>query len=177
MLESLYLTLFRPGTAAQPLRLGGAWGLWLILAILAALPAAGQWGLGTPGLIGLSTLLFVMLVLGWFGMGALAHLLAELLGGQGDGRAALTAIAAAFWPSVLIAPLEVAAPVLGRFGALLRFLVWLWVVLGLVRAIARSQQLPWGRAALCLVVSGAIAMAGVISAVLAPVVALAIMLT
>lgn len=172
MLDSLYTTLFRPSEApvAPPLRV--AWGIWFTLSLLEAMRLAGALSLGPGGLFGLVVLVFGLNVLGWFWLSASSNLLAQLLGGQGTGEPTLGAIAQAFWPLILLAPLGAAAPWLGLLAPLLTFFVFLWAYYGVIRAISRAHALSMGRSVLVLVGSGAAIGLGLLALLLTPVLAL-----
>jgi len=172
LLDSLYNTLLRPSEApvAPPLRV--AWGIWFILSLLEAMRFAGALSLGPAGLLGLLVLVFFLNVLGWFWLSASSNLLAEMLGGKGSAQPTLGAIAQAFWPLILLAPLGAAAPWLGLLAPLLTFAVYLWAYLGVVRAISRAHELSTGRSVLVLLGSGAAVGLGLLALLLTPVLAL-----
>ena len=172
LLDSLYTTLFRPSEApvAPPLRV--AWGIWFMLSLLEAMRLAGALSLGPGGLLGMLALVFCLNVLGWFWLSASSNLLAQALGGKGAAEPTLGAIAQAFWPLILLAPLGAAEPWLGFIGPLLTFAVYLWAYLGVVRAISRAHALSMGRAVLVLLGSGAAIGLGVLAMLLTPLLAL-----
>jgi hypothetical protein len=169
MLDSLYTTLFRPSEApvAPPLRV--AWGIWFLLSLLEAMRFAGVLSLGPGGLVFMLLLVFVLNVAGWFWLAAASNLLAQVLGGKGSAEPTLTAIAQAFWPLILLAPLAAAEPWLGLLAPLLTFGVFVWAYYGVVRAISRAHALSMGRSVLVLLGSGAAVGLGLIALVLTPV--------
>lgn len=175
MLDSLYQTLFRPREPITPLSLGAALGLMLLLSVLCGLGLAGMLDLEAFGAMGLTLSFFLLLSLGWFWLSSTTSLLAQLMGGKGTGPMTMGAIAAAFWPLLLTAPLKAAEPWLGRLSDLLGFGLYLWVILGMVRAIASAHELGWGRSALCLMGSGAAAFLGLGVLIAMPLVILALM--
>lgn len=166
MLDSLYLTLFRPRSGPAPLSWAGAWALWSLLAAHGALSFAGKLGLGTAGLFALTLGLLALYGLGWFWLSAAAGLFAQLLGGVGSGPSTMQAIAAAFWPALLEAPVS-AMPV--RVSGILGLLVAAWVVVNLVRAIALGHHLGVGRATLSLVGAALAVLFGLGMLILVPV--------
>lgn len=101
----------------------GAWGLFFLLAAFGVLTFAGKFALGTPGLLALT------------------------LGGVGSGPSTMQALAAAFWPAMLEAPVSTLPE---RFSGVLGLLVAAWVVINLVRAIALGHHLGMGRTTLSL---------------------------
>lgn len=171
MLDSLYTTLFRPSEApvAPPLRV--AWALWFVISLLEAMRLAGALGLGPGGLLLVLSLVFGLNVLGWFWLSASSNLLAQVLGGKGSAEPTLTAIAQAFWPLILLAPLAAAGPWLGFLSPLLTLGVFLWAYLGVIRAIARAHSLSTGRSVLVLLGSGAAVGLGLLALLLTPLLA------
>ncbi len=172
MLDSLYTTLFRPSVApvAPPLRV--AWGIWFLLSLLEAMSLAGALSLGVGGLLAMLVLVFVLNVVGWFWLAAASNLLAQVLGGKGAAESTLTAIAQAYWPLILLAPLAALEPWLGLLAPLLTFGVFVWAYFGVVRAISRAHALSMGRSVLVLLGSGAAIGLGVMALLITPVLAL-----
>lgn len=176
MLDSLYQALFRPSADLTPLSLGGAWGFWVLLSILQAF----QWGafmdLDAVGILAMTIGVFALNVLAWLWLSALIQLLAEFSGGKGHGLETLEAIAAAFWPGILWAPLSAVEGPLGKFAQLLSFALFVWIAVLLVRAIARTHGLHWGQSTLCLLGAGATATLSAVALLVAPLTALIVYL-
>lgn len=151
MLDSLYQTLFRPRTPLAPLSLTSSWGLIVLLSLLSGLGWAGELGLGVPGLVVISLSCLTIYLLAWFFLSATTTLLAELMDGQGRGPDTMGSVAAALWPAMLLGPIVALGDRFERLSGLLGLLIVLWVVAGLVRAVAQAHHLSLGRAALCVV--------------------------
>ena len=171
MLDSLYTTLFRPSESpvAPPMRV--AWGIWFILSLLEAMSLAGALSLGVGGLMGMLILVFALNVMAWFWFSASSNLLAQLLGGKGSAEPTLAAIAQAYWPMILLAPVSAAEPWLGLFAPLLIVAIVLWAYALVLRAISRAHALSVGRSILVFVGSGAAIGLGLLALLLTPVVA------
>ncbi|MDQ7794927.1 MAG: YIP1 family protein [bacterium] len=125
------------GHLALPLTLG-----------LAAMAVAGASSLaGFPGhrlgltLVGLLASLLVL-----FGQAAVLNLVAELLGGGGNGRGLLAALALAQVPSALLAPAGLLAQVAGWLGTLTRLALFAWVFVLQLLAVREAHRLTTGRA-------------------------------
>lgn len=176
MLESVYQSIFRPRAPLIPLSGAGAWALFLLLSVIEAFAIAGNAGAGATGAIFLTLGIFALNVLGWFWLSSSTSLLAELLGGQGNGEATLRTLAAAAAPAILTAPLHAIAPRFEAFAALLTFAIAVWVAINLVRGIAQAHRFGKSRAALCLVGAGAIAALGFGALIGLPIVGLALLL-
>lgn len=172
MLRSLYAGLFHPAEIPLGLSLGQAWGIWALLSLLEAFLLGGALGVGGGGVAALAVLLFGLNSLAWYWFSASANLLAEAMGGSGRGSELLVAVAQAFWPMLLIAPIRAAAPWIGPLSGLLSLLVVIWVVLCLVRMVARTHRLSTAQAGLVVVGSGVAGFLGLISLMLLPVLAL-----
>jgi len=171
MLDSLYTTLFRPSEApvAPPMRV--AWGIWFTLSLLEAMSLAGALSLGPGGLLGLLVLVFALNVMGWFWLSASSNLLAQILGGKGSAEPTLGAIAQAYWPMILLAPVSAAEPWLGMLAPLLTVAIVFWAYAGVVRAISRAHDLTTGRSVLVLLGSGTAIGLGLLALLLTPVLA------
>lgn len=176
MLESIYQTILRPRSALIPLSGAGAWGLLLVLSALQALMLAGDFGAPGRGAVFLTLGIFAVGVLGWFWLSSAASLLAELMGGEGSGEATLRTLAAALAPAILLAPAHALASRMERLSALLTLVIVLWVIVNLVRALAQAHRFDKGRAVLCLVGAGGLAMLGLGALVGLPIVAIALAL-
>lgn len=150
MLESLYYTLFAPGSPREALpSLATGWLTWLLVAAVLALPLAGTLALGGSGTLALLLFLWATLVLAWFWAGTALTAIARHLGGQGDAEATMGAIAEASWPWILLGPLAVLGELTGPAVALhsvAHLAVALWVILLLVDRVARVQRLDRARA-------------------------------
>lgn len=172
MLDSLYTTLFRPSEAPVAPSMGVAWGIWFLLSLLEAMNLAGALALGPGGMVGLFVLVFGLNVMAWFWLSASSNLLAQLLGGKGSGTSTMTAIAQAYWPMILQAPVTAAAPWLGPLAPLLNVAIVIWTYVGVVRALAQVHALSAGRAAVVFIGSGAAIVLGVLALLLTPLISL-----
>lgn len=158
MLDSLYSALFSTADTPTGTRFSIAtWGVWLIVGAVLAFNAAGVLGLGAKGVLVLAVAFILAGLIGWYWLAASIELLARLLGGQGDVQATMAAIAQSVWPLLLTAPVIAIAAWLPQLGELLSLVIALWVVVVLTREIRRVHSLSWGRAALCLVLTLALA--------------------
>lgn len=169
MLDSLYTTLFRPAESpvAPPMRT--AWGIWFLISLLMAMGLAGSVSAGPWGLFGLTILVFGLNLLGWFWLSAATNLFAQVLGGKGAGEVTLAAIAQAFWPLILLAPLSALEPWLTITASVLSLAVLLWVLVGVVRAVSRAHGLSLGRAALVVVGAWTAVSLGIMGLFVAPI--------
>lgn len=151
MLDSLYTNLFRPAQARPSAQVSLLIG-WLAVLIL-TLNAAGAIQLGTGGVVILLVAFMAGGLLGLFWLAAAANLLAQLLGGQGQGRSTLSAIAQGLWPLLLTGPAIAAAHWSTVLGSLFSFLVVLATYFTLTAAIRQVHQLDWLKSALCLAIT------------------------
>lgn len=151
MLDTLYGSLFRPSQGRVTPQVGLMVGLLIVLVL--ALNAGGAVGLGAGGVIGFILGFFLAGLLGLFWLTAAVNLLAQLLGGQGSGRATLIAITLGLWPLLLTAPAIAAASWSATLGALFSFAVTLGVFVTLTVAIRRVHHLSWLKAILCLAIT------------------------
>lgn len=174
MLDSLYQTLFRPRSPLIPLTLPSGWGLMLLLSVLSGMGWAGRLGLGAAGMVLLSLMALGLYLLAWFFLSASITLLAELMDGQGRGPETMGTLAAALWPAMLFGPLAALGERFDRLAGLLGLVVFLWVVTGLVRAVAQVHRLNLGRAALCVLGACALAFLGLGAMIGAPVMLIAL---
>ena len=102
MLNSLYTTFFRP--VEMRFSAQAAIAIGLLIVFILALNAAGAVGLGVGAVIGFSLLFLFAGLLGWFWLSAAVNLLAQLFGGQANGRATTIAIATGLYPLIFTAP-------------------------------------------------------------------------
>lgn len=160
MLDSLYQTLFRPKAPLLPLTVPSGWGLVLLLSVITGLGWAGRLGLGAAGMVLVSLSCVGIYLLAWFFFSAATALLAELQDGQGRGPETMGAIAAAFWPALLYGPLTALGDRFDRLAGVLGLVVFLWILTGVVRAVAQVHRLSLSRAALCVLGAGLFAMMG-----------------
>jgi len=150
MLDSLYQTLFHPRAALLPLSMGSSWALLLLLAIISGLSWAGRLGLGAGGAIVLTFCFLGLYLLFWFLFSAATTLLAQLMEGKGSGPATMETVAAALWPAMLYGPLTALGGHFEHLAGFLGFVVWVWILVDLVRAIAQVHDMSLGKAALCV---------------------------
>lgn len=176
MLESLYQSLFRPNEAPVPLSQGGMWGFWVLLSTLQGFQFGAQLAVDATGILALTLGFFTLNTLAWLWLSALTQLLAEFSGGKGHGLETLGAIASAFWPGILMAPLGAVAGPPGKFAQLLSFGVFVWIAVLLVRAIARTHDLSLGKSTLCLLGASATATLSAVALLVAPLTALIVYL-
>lgn len=151
MLNSLYATIFRPSEVRFSAQVATAIGLLIVLVL--ALNAAGTAELDAGSTIAFTLLFLFAGLLGWYWLSASVNLLAQLLGGQGDGRATMQAIAQGLWPLLLTGPAISAANWSDTLGELFSFAISAGVFVTLVVAIRHVHQLSWLRAILCLAIT------------------------
>jgi len=148
MLDSLYVNLFRPAQTRLSPEVSLLIGL--LAALILALNAAGAIKLGAGGVVVLWLTFIYAGLLGLFWLAAAINLLAQLLGGQGQGRSMLSAIAQGLWPLLLTGPAIAAAHWSAALGNLFSFLVVLATYFTLAGAIRQVHQLNWFKSAFCL---------------------------
>ncbi|MDV2994564.1 MAG: hypothetical protein N4J56_004218 [Chroococcidiopsis sp. SAG 2025] len=151
MLNSLYTTFFRPVEMRFSAQVAVAIGL-LVVFIL-ALNAAGAAGLGVGGIIGFTLLFLFAGLLGWFWLSAAVNLLAQLLGGQADGRATMSAIATGLYPLIFTAPAIAASRWSQALGDLFSFLISIAVFVTLTIAIHHVHEISWWKSIFCLAIA------------------------
>lgn len=157
MLDSLYRSLCRPQDAPLELEPGVIVGIWGLLAVALALPAAGKLGVGGFGAFGLALLLFGGFLVFWFWTGSAMSLLARLAGGRGTIESTLGAVAQSAWPLLLLPPALALAEAEFVPGAqALVMAIWLWsLVLG-VAFLRRVHDLSWGKAVMAWITFGGV---------------------
>ena len=151
MLDSVYAAFFRPHEIRFPTRTAVAIGLLVILVL--ALNAAGKANLGLGSIIGLALLFLFAGVLGWYWLAASVNLIAQLLGGQGDGRATLEGIVCGLWPLLFTGVAVTAANWSIILGQLFSSAVTLGVFVTLIIAIRQVHRFSWLKASLCLIIT------------------------
>ncbi|MGV2830027.1 Yip1 family protein [Myxosarcina sp. GI1(2024)] len=151
MLDSVYAAFFRPGEIRFPTRAAIAIGLLVVLVL--ALNAAGKTNSDLGSIIGFVLLFLFAGVLGWYWLAASVNLIAQLLGGQGDGRTTLEGIARGLWPLLFTGPALAAANWSIILGQLFSLAVTLGVFITLIIAIRHIHRLSWLKASLCLVIT------------------------
>ena len=151
MLDSFYNAIFRPAEVRRSAQ--AALAIALLVIIILALNAAGAVNSGVGGLIGFTILFLLSGGLGWYWFAASMNLIAQLLGGQGDGPTTMQATAQALWPLLLVGPEAAAARWSGGLGALFSLAISIGILITLVNAIRRTHQLSWVLATLCLVIT------------------------
>ena len=148
MLDSVYTAIFRPFQIRFPARAAVAIGLLIILVL--ALNAAGTTNLGVGGAIAFAILFLVAGTLGWYWLAASVNLIAQLLGGQGNGRGTLEGMAWGLWP-LLFTGVAIAATNWSIFlGQLFYWTIILGTLVTLAIAIRYVHQLSWLKTSLCL---------------------------
>ncbi len=148
MLDTLYISFFRPADLRHPTQAALLIGALVILVL--ALNAAGAVSLGVTGVVAFTLLFLVAGLLGWFWLSASVQLLAPVLGGQGNSRTTLEAIARGLWPLLLSGPAITAANWSATFGALFSLALSLGTLLSLTSAIRYAHQMGWLQAAICI---------------------------
>lgn len=151
MLNSLYTTFFRPVEMRFSAQVAIAIGLAIVFIL--ALNAAGAAGFGVGGIIGFTLLFLFAGLLGWFWLSAAVNLLAQLFGGQADGRETMQAIATGLYPLIFTAPAIAASRWSEVLGDLFSFLVSIAVYVTLTIAIHRVHQLSWWKSIFCLAIA------------------------
>ncbi|HEY9855020.1 MAG TPA: YIP1 family protein [Stenomitos sp.] len=174
MLDSLYQTLFHPRAALLPLSMGSSWALLLLLSITGGLSWAGKLGLGGAGAVMLTLCFLGLYLIVWFCFSAATSLLAQLMEGKGSGPATMETVTPALWPALLFGPLTALGQHFERLAGVLEFVVAVWILVGLVRAIAQVHGLSLGKAALCVLGACALAFFGLGALLGAPVLLLAL---
>lgn len=148
MLDSVYSAIFRPFQIRFPARAAVTIGLSIVL--VAALNAAGTTNSGVGGVIGFALLFLFAGTLGWYWLAASINLIAQLLGGRGDGRETLAGTAWGLWP-LLFTGIAIAAANWSIFlGQLCFWTVAIGVFIALTVAIRQVHQFSWLKASLCL---------------------------
>lgn len=149
MLDSLYTAMFRPAPEVR-VSSQAAITIGLLALFILALNAAGAAQLGVAGVIGFTLLFQFAGLLGWYWLSASVNLLAQLIGGQGNGRTTLLAIAQGLWPLLLTGPAISATQWSNTFGALFSAAITLGTFVTLVIAIRDVHHFGWLQAILCL---------------------------
>ena len=151
MLDSVYAAFFRPHEIRFPTRAAIVIGLLVVLVL--ALNAAGTANSGIGSIIGFVLIFLFAGALGWYWLAASVNLIAQLLGGQGDGRATLEGTARGLWPLLLTGPAIAAANWSVILGQLFSWAVILGVLATLIIAIRHVHNFSWLKASLCLVIT------------------------
>ncbi|MEC4814931.1 MAG: Yip1 family protein [Scytonema sp. PMC 1069.18] len=151
MLNSLYATFFKPSEIR--LSTPAAIIIGLLIVFVLALNAAGAVSLGVGGFVGFTLLFLFAGVIGWYWLAASINLLAQLFGGQGDGRTTMQAIAQGLWPLLLTGPAIAASKWSNILGALFSVAISIGVCVTLVLAIRRVHELDWIPAIFCLLIT------------------------
>lgn len=151
MLDAFYNAIFRPAEVRRSAP--AALAIALLIIIILALNAAGAVNSGVGGLIGFIFLFLLAGGLGWYWLAASLNLIAQLLGGQGDGAVTAQATAQALWPLLLVGPAAAAAHWSSGLGIFFSLAINIGVLITLVSAIRRTHQLSWGLATLCLAIT------------------------
>ena len=151
MLDSLYTAIFRPAEGRRSPQTTLA--IALLVIIILALNAAGSVHSGMGGLISFIILFLLAGGLGLYWLSASINLIAQLLGGQGDGSTTLQATVQALWPLLLVGPEAAAAHWSVGLGALFFLAINIGILTTLVSAIRRTHQLSWVLATLCLLIT------------------------
>lgn len=148
MLNSVYTAIFRPFQIRFPAPAAITIGLLVVL--VGALNAAGTTNLGVGGVIGFALLFLFAGMLGWYWLAASVNLIAQLLGGRGNGLATLQGTAWGLWPLLFNGVAIAAANWSVGLGQLLSLLAILGVFVTLTVAIRQVHQFSWLKASLCL---------------------------
>ena len=152
MLDSFYTAIFRPASEIRsPIQTAIVIGLLVVL--IMALNAAGAAGLGVGGIIGFGVLFLFAGSLGWYWLGASLNLVAQLFGGQGNGRDSLSAIAHGLWPLLLTGVAIAASQWSQTLGAVFSVAITVGVLGTLAIAIHRVHQLSWLSSILCVAIT------------------------
>ncbi|MDJ0703775.1 MAG: hypothetical protein QNJ46_10890 [Leptolyngbyaceae cyanobacterium MO_188.B28] len=151
MLDSLYNAIFRPAEARRSAQ--ATLAIALLIIIILALNAAGATHSGVGGLIGFIILFLLAGGLGWYWFSASINLIAQLLGGQGDGSATMQATVQALWPLLLAGPAAASTGWSVGLGALFSLAINVGILITLVSAIRRTHQLSWVLATLSLLIT------------------------
>jgi hypothetical protein len=151
MLNSLYTTFFKPSEIRISPQASVIIGLLVVFVL--ALNAAGAASAGVGGVLAFAFLFLFAGVLGWYWLAASLNLLAQLFGGQGNGRATMQAVAQGLWPLLLTGPAIAASNWSSILGGLFSFAISIGVCVTLIFAIRRVHQLDWIPAILCLLIT------------------------
>ena len=151
MLDSVYAAFFRPDENRFPTGTAVAIGLLVILVL--ALNAAGKANFGLGSIIGFALLFLFAGVMGWYWLAASVNLIAQLLGGQGDGRATLEGIARGLWPLLFTGVAVAAANWSIILGQLFSSAVTFGVLITLIIAIRQVHRFSWLKASFCLILT------------------------
>ncbi len=148
MLDAVYTAIFRPFQLRFPTRAAVTIGLLIILVV--ALNAAGKTNLGVAGILGLALLLLFAGILGCYWLAASINLMAQLLGGQGNGRSTLEGTVWGLWP-LLFTGVAITAANWSIFLGQLFLASIIFGVLGtLIISIRQVHQFSWLKAIFCL---------------------------
>lgn len=148
ILDSVYTAIFRPFQIRFPTQAAITIGLLAVL--VGALNAAGTTNSGVGGVIGFALLFLFAGTLGWYWLAASVNLIAQLLGGRGNGRATLEGTAWGLWPLLFTGVAIAAANWSIVIGQLFFMAIALGVVITLITAIRQVHQFSWLKAILCL---------------------------
>ena len=148
MLDSVYTAIFRPFQLRFPARAAAAIGLSIVLVL--ALNAAGTTNLGVGGVVGFTILFLFAGTLGWYWLAASVNLIAQLLGGQGNGRETLEGTAWGLWPLLFTGVAIAATNWSIILGQLFYWIIILGTFVTLAIAIRYVHQLSWLKTSLCL---------------------------
>ena len=151
MLDSVYAAFFRPHEIRFPT--GAAVVIGLLVVLVLAINAAGTVNSGLGSIIGFALIFLLAGALGCYWLAASVNLIAQLLGGQGDGRATLEGTVRGLWPLLLTGPTIAAAHWSVILGQLFSWAVILGVFATLIIAIRHVHKFSWLKASLCLLIT------------------------
>ena len=160
LLETVYSTLFRPGTAVYARVNRRHWWqaavlVWLVSTLLTFSAASGLHG-GQIGLALLAGWLSTLLI--WWLGSLMLHFCADLLGGQGRFADTMTGTGLSLTPLMFAAPLGALPNLLGQAGHTLGLLAWMglifWVAALLAKHLCAAEAFSLDRSLGSLVLSG-----------------------
>lgn len=166
LLDTLYISFFRPADLRHPTQAATLIGGLVVLAL--SLNAAGAVSLGVKGVIAFAIMFLVAGVLGVFWLAAAVQLVAPFWGGQGTSRTTLEAIARGLWPLLLSGPAIATANWSPTLGALFSLTLSLGTFLSLTSSIRYAHHLGWATAALCLTLTLGLSLLALVGLILWP---------
>ena len=148
MLDSVYTAIFRPFEIRFPRKAAVAIASLIILVL--ALNAAGTTNSGVGGVVGFALLFVFAGTLGWYWLAASVNLIAQLFGGQGNGRESLLGMVWGLWPLLFTGVAMAASNWSIILGQLFYWIIILGTLVTSAIAIRYVHKLSWLKTGLCL---------------------------
>jgi hypothetical protein len=148
--------VLNPAASSEGSRPSGRAALWIVgpLFVILALNAAGQLHLG---LLGLASLIFIFMLLGWAGCYwymASIHFLTAVMGIEQRRSQPWLAILQGLWPLIFLGPAMSAQRAWPTVGLLITLVILGFTAATLLIALRRAYRISWPQSVLCIGLTG-----------------------